>query len=99
MGTQRSEPESQLGRWQQVEGAAHGPRLYQIPALPQRLVQRAGLQALDPRPEAQLDRGHELGVQATEVTGYPHEVGGCSPLGQVVPLHPPGERLLPREPV
>jgi hypothetical protein len=53
-------------------------------------------EAVDAGPQAQLGRGHQLGVQPADVADDADEIRCCSPFDQPMALHPPRERLLPR---
>jgi hypothetical protein len=82
-----------------VEGAAHRPELHERALFPEGLVNRAALQSFDSRPEAQLGRGDDLGVQAADLSNDADEIGQRGPPNEAMSLHPPRQRLLPRQPM
>jgi hypothetical protein len=91
-------PQRELGRGEQVQGAAHGPGLDQAAVLPEGAADGVGLQALDPGRQGELGRGHHLGVQAGDVGDDLQHGLGRGALVQVVAGRPPGGHLVPAEP-
>ena len=97
-GRQGGLPAGELGRREQVQGAAHGPGLDQAALGPQGAADGVGLQVLDPRGQGQLGRRQHLGVEPGDPAGDLQHGLGRGPLVQVVAGRPPGHHLGPAEP-
>ena len=91
-GRERRLPHAVLVRRQQVQRAAHRPRLDQLAAVEQ--VLRGG-RILDPRRQHRLGRRRHLRVQAAQTADHVHGGGGRRAPHQPVALHAPRRRLFP----
>jgi hypothetical protein len=97
VGAEGEEPDAELCRRQQMQGAAHRPELHERALPPERCFDSIAFKAVDASPQAQLGRGHQLRVQAADRANDGHEISARGPLHEPMTLHPPCERLLPRQ--
>src|SRR5215211_3576450 len=80
-----------------MEGAAHAPRLHQVPPLPERVadVFRGG--ALRPHGDRKLGGRHHLRLHAADIGDCLHQVPVKLDVEQVVAREPPRAHLIPGE--
>ncbi len=95
---ERGHVAGQLRGGQQVQRAAHGPRLDQRPLVPQGAAHPLAVEPVDARPERQLRGREDLGVQPGDAADHVERAVGGRALGELLALHPPGEHGRPLEP-
>ena len=93
----RRHEQRQLGGGQQVQRAAHRPRLDERPLLPQRALHGVGLETVDPRPQRQLRGRHDLRVEADDpVDDVEHRLTRGAPV-ELLAAQPPRQDAGPLE--